>query len=296
MPKFETLISGLSFAECPRWHDGRLYFSDFYTQRVMAVALDGRVETIAQVPARPSGLGFLPDGQMLIVSMCDRKIMRRGLDASLLEYADLSDLAPWHLNDMLVDFQGRAWVGNFGFDLMGGAKVTPTNLICVDPDGCARVAAVGLGFPNGIALTPDGATLIVAETLMNRLSAFDVHSGVLGTRRTWAAFGDPPTSDRLAELFSQVDVAPDGICLDAEGAIWVADAKEGRLIRVAEGGEILEELKTDGMGVFACMLGGDDGRTLFACVAPTFNEAEASANHRAAIWMTNVDVPRAGLP
>jgi sugar lactone lactonase YvrE len=138
--------------------------------------------------------------------------------------------------------------------------------------------------------------LIVAETTMNRLSAFDLSGGVLGERRTWAAFGDPPTTTKSAELFDQVDVAPDGICLDAEGAIWVADAVHGRLIRVAEGGEILQQIETDGLGVFACMLGGDNERTLFACVAPTFNEAEASANHRAAIWMTDVDVPRAGLP
>jgi sugar lactone lactonase YvrE len=296
MPKFESLISGLSFTECPRWHDGRLYLSDFYTQRVLAVALDGTVETIAEVPGRPSGLGFLPDGRMLIVSMRDRKIMRRELDSSLVEHADLSSLAPWHLNDMLVDYQGRAWAGNFGFDLMSGAKVTTTNLICVDLDGRARVAAEGLGFPNGMALTADGSTLIVAETTMNRLSAFDVASGALGKRRTWAAFGDLPTSTNFTELLRQVDVAPDGICLDAEGAIWVADAKDGRLIRVAEGGEILEELKIDGLGVFACMLGGENERTLFACVAPTFNEAEASANHCAAIWMINVDVPRAGLP
>jgi sugar lactone lactonase YvrE len=296
MRKFKTLISGLSFTECPRWHDGRLYFSDFYTRRVFAVALDGTQEIIAQVPSQPSGLGFLPDGRMLIVSMRDRRIMRRELDASLVEYADLSKLAPGYLNDMLVDCEGRAWVGNFGFDLMGGAKASTTNLICVDPDGRAKVAAGGLGFPNGMVLTPNGKTLIVAETTMNRLTAFDVASGVLGKRRTWAAFGDPPTSTDFAELFSQVDVAPDGICLDAAGAVWVADAKNGRLLRVAEGGDILEELKTDGLGAFACMLGGDDGRTLFVCVAPTFHEAEASANHRAAIWMTTVDVPRAGLP
>ena len=244
MPKFETLIGSLSLTECPRWRDGRLYFSDFYTQRVLAVALDGTLETIAEVPAQPSGLGFLPDGRMLIVSMRDRKIMRRERDSSLVEHADLSSVAPWHLNDMVVDHQGRAWVGNFGFDLMGGAKVTTTNLISVEPDGCAKVAAEGLGFPNGMVLTPDGSTLIVAETTMNRLSAFDVASGVLGERRTWAAFGDPPTSDEIAEVLRQVDVAPDGICLDAEGAIWVADAIGCRLIRVAEGGDILAELKT----------------------------------------------------
>jgi sugar lactone lactonase YvrE len=296
MPRFKPLISGLSFTECPRWHDERLYFSDFYMRRVFAVALDGTKEIIAEVPGQPSGLGFLPDGRMLIVSMRDRKIMRRELDGSLVECADLSNLAPWHLNDMLVDYQGRAWVGNFGFDLTSGAKVTTTNLICVDPDGCAKVAASGLGFPNGMVLTPDGNTLIVAETLMNRLSAFDVISGVLGKRRTWAAFGEAPTSTDFTTLFSQVDVAPDGICLDAEGAVWVADAKNARCIRVAEGGNILEELKTDGLGAFACMLGGADGRTLFVCVAPTFHEAEAAANHRAAIWTTNVDIPRAGLP
>ena len=296
MPKFETLVSGLSLTECPRWREGRLYFSDFYTQRVLAVGMDGTLETIAEVPGRPSGLGFLPDGRMLIASMRDRKIMRLEHDSSLGVHADLWSLAPWHLNDMVVDHEGRAWVGNFGFDLMGGAKVTTTNLICVDPDGCARSVAEGLGFPNGMVLTPDGSTLIVAETMMNRLSAFDVASGALGKRRTWAAFGDPPASNEVAECLGQVDVAPDGICLDAEGAVWVADAKEGRLLRVAEGGDILEELKTDGMSAFACMLGGENERTLFACVAPTFDEVEASANHRAAIWMTHVDVPGAGLP
>ncbi len=296
MPKFKSLIRGLSFVECPRWHDGRLYFSDFYTHRVLAAHLDGTIETIAEVPGQPSGLGFLPDGRMLIVSMLDRKIMRRELDASLVVHADLSCLAPWHLNDMLVDYYGRAWVGNFGFDLMSGAKVTTTNLISVDRDGCARVAANGLGFPNGMALTPDGKTLIVAETTMNRLSAFEVASSVLSKRRTWAAFGDPPTSTQFAELFAQVNAAPDGICLDAEGAVWVADAKNGRCIRVAEGGGILEELKTDGLGAFACMLGGDGGQTLFVCVAPTFHEAEASTNRQAAIWMIDVDVPGAGLP
>jgi len=296
MSKFRTLVSGLSFTECPRWHNGRLFFSDFYSQRVLAITMNGAVETIAEVPGRPSGLGFLPDGGMLIASMRDRKILRLEPGSCLVELADLSGLAPWHLNDMLVDKEGRAWVGNFGFDLMGGAKVTTTNLICVDRDGCVSVAAEGLGFPNGMVLTPDGSTLIVAETMMNRLSAFDVAPGALGKRRTWAAFGDLPESDEVAEVLGQVEVAPDGICLDAEGAVWVADAKGCRLIRVAEGGETLDELKTDGMGAFACMLGGDDERTLFACVAPTFDEAEASANHCAEIWITKVDVPGAGLP
>jgi sugar lactone lactonase YvrE len=296
MLEFTTLISGLSFTECPRWRDGRLYVSDFYTHRVLGVAMDGTAETLARVPQQPSGLGFLPDGRMLIVSMRDRKVLRREFDGSLVEHADLSDLAPWHLNDMLVNHDGQAWVGNFGFDLMSSASISPTVLICIEADGAARVVADGLGFPNGMVLTPDGSTLIVAESTMNRLSAFNVASGSLGERRTWAAFGAPPTSTDVGEVLGQVAVAPDGICLDAEGAVWVADCAHSRLIRVAEGGLILEERRIDGFGVFACMLGGDDGRTLFASVAPTFHEAEASAKHRASILMTTVEVPHAGLP
>ena len=296
MPEFTTLIGGLSFTECPRWRDGRLYVSDFYTHRVFAVALDGTVETLAHVPQQPSGLGFLPDGRLLIVSMRDRKVLRREVDGSLVTHADLSGLAPWHLNDMVVGDDGRAWVGNFGFDLTGGAPACTTVLICVEPDGSAKVAADKLGFPNGMVLTPNGRTLIVAESMMNRLSAFNVALSSLSGRRTWAAFGEPPTTMNAREILGQVAVAPDGICLDAEGAVWVADAMHVRLIRVAEGGRIMEELKTDGLGAFACMLGGEDGRTLFACVALTFHEAEASANHHASILMTKVKVPHAGLP
>ena len=221
MPEFATLIGGLSFTECPRWYGGRLYVSDFYTNRVLALTLDGRSETICRVPRQPSGLGFLPDGRLLVVSMRDRKVLRREADGSLVEHADLSRLADWHLNDMLVDREGRAWVGNFGFDLMGGAAARTTVLICVEPDGAARVVAGELGFPNGMVLTPDGSTLIVAETTMNRLSAFSVTAGILSDRRTWAAFGDPPASTNAAEMLGQVAVAPDGICLDASGAVWV---------------------------------------------------------------------------
>jgi sugar lactone lactonase YvrE len=297
MPEFTTLVSGLSFTECPRWREERLYVSDFYTHRVLALAIDGTAGTFAHVPKQPSGLGFLPDGQLLIVSMRDRKILRRQLDGSLVTHADLSVLAPWYLNDMLVDHDGRAWVGNFGFDLMSGAPPRTTVLICVEPDGTAKIAADDLGFPNGMVLTPDGRTLIVAETIMNRLTAFSVANGSLSERRTWAAFaGGPPTTVDANELRAQIAVVPDGICLDAEGAVWAADAAHRRLIRVAEGGRILDELNTAELGAFACMLGGHDGRTLFACVAPTFHEAEASANHRASILMTRVAVSHAGLP
>src|SRR5687767_1354989 len=228
--------------------------------------------------------------------MRDRTILRREPDGELVQHADLHDLAPWHLNDMVVDARGRAYVGNFGFDLMSGAAATTTNLIRVDPDGSATVAADDLGFPNGMVITPDGTTLVVAESFFNRLSAFDIAAdGSLSGQRDWAAFGAKPASTDVAEALGQVDVVPDGICLDAEGAIWVADAIHGRLLRVAEGGTILEELQGP-MGIFACMLGGADGRTLFACAAPTFAEHEASADHKAAILMTQVSVPHAGLP
>ena len=296
MAEFTTLIEGLAFTECPRWREGRLYFSDQHTHRVFDITLDGKLEVLAEVVGKPSGLGFLPDGSLLIVSMSDRRILRRGLDGRLETYADLSHLAPWHLNDMLVDPEGRAWVGNFGFDLHGGATATTTVLICVEPDRTAKVVAEGLGFPNGMVLTPDGKTLIVAESFLNRLSAFSVDGGLLGERRTWASFGALPTSTVVGEILAKVEVAPDGICLDAEGAVWVADAVHNRVLRVQEGGAILEEIKTGETGAFACMLGGEDGRTLFICAAPTFVEAEASAHHRSSILMTRVRAPHAGTP
>ena len=296
MTEFSTLIDGLSFTECPRWREGRLYFSDRYTRRVLAVCEDGTAETYAQTSGLPCGLGFLPDGRLLITSMLDRKILRREHDGSIVEHADLSAYAPWQLNDMLVDHEGRAWAGNFGFDLMGGAPARNTVLICVQPDGRAKAVADDLGFPNGMVLTPDGRTLIVAETMLSRLSAFRVDGDSLGERRTWAAFGEPPATSDAEEILKQANVAPDGICLDAEGAVWVADVVKGRVIRVLEGGEIVEERKTSGLCAFACMLGGCDGRTLFVCAAPTYDDAELARHHRACVLMTRVEVPHAGLP
>ena len=296
MAEFTTLIEGLAFTECPRWREGRLYFSDQHTHRVFDITLDGKLEVLAEVAGKPSGLGFLPDGSLLIVSMSDRRILRRGLDGRLESYADLSHLAPWHLNDMLVDPEGRAWVGNFGFDLHGGATATTTVLICVEPDRTAKVVAEGLGFPNGMVLTPDGKTLIVAESFLNRLSAFSVDGACWASAERGHRLATLPTSTDVGEILAKVEVAPDGICLDAEGAVWVADAVHNRVLRVQEGGAILEEIKTGETGAFACMLGGEDGRTLFICAAPTFVEAEASAHHRSSILMTRVRAPHAGTP
>ncbi len=293
---FTTLLDGLSFTECPRWRDGRLYFSDRYTRRILAVSIDGTVETYARTDGLPAGIGFLPDGRLLISSMRDRKVLRREHDGAIVEHADLSALAAGQLNDMLVDDEGYAWVGNFGFDLFGGEPACSTVLIRVAPDGTPAIAACDLAFPNGTVLTPDRRTLIIAETMANRLTAFTVSNGALSRRRTWAAFGDPPATTDVDTILEEAAVAPDGICLDAEGAVWVADVLNRRVIRVTEGGVIVQELKTGGLCAFACMLGGDDGRTLFACAAPTFDETEAAAHHRSSILMTRIEVPHAGLP
>lgn len=294
--KLTPVVDGYTYLEGPRWHDGRLWMSDFYTHKVIAVSPEGKVEEIATVPAQPSGLGWLPDGKLVVVSMRDRKLLRleRG---ELVEHADLSTTTNGHVNDMVVDAQGRAYVGDFGFDLMGGAPFRTTNLTRVDPDGTVSVAAEDLMFPNGTVITPDGKTMIVDETFGNRVSAYDIGpDGSLGPRRDWAHFGALPDTDDVNELVGAASIAPDGNCLDADGAIWIADAIGHRCVRVAEGGEVLEEISTGDEGVFACMLGGDDGRTLYLCVAPNFDEGERSTTRLGRLVETTVDVPHAGTP
>ena len=290
-----VVLDGLSFLECPRWHDGRLWVSDFYTEQVLATDGRGGTEVMAAVPGQPSGLGFLPDGRALVVSMRDKRILVRDDAGELAEHADLSGTVPAALNDMVVDERGRAYVGNFGFDLMNGAPLRDTTLTRVDPDGTVTTVADGLAFPNGMVILP-GGVLVVAETFAARLTAFDVRDdGGLANRREWARFGEPPATDDVEAALGRLAVAPDGICADAEGAIWVADAQHARLLRVREGGEVVEELPT-GLGVFACMLGGEDGRTLFACAAPSFAEHERRAAREARLLAVEVDVPHAGLP
>lgn len=290
-----VVLDGYSFLECPRWHDGRLWVSDFYTNQVIATDGRGGTEVVADVPGQPSGLGFLPDGRLLIASMRDQRILVRDDAGRLTEHADLSGAVPAVLNDMVVDDQGRAYVGNFGFDLMGGAPLRDTVLTRVDPDGAVTTVADGLAFPNGMVILP-GGVLVVAETFAARLTAFDIDAdGGLSGRREWARFGESPGSDDVTAALGRLAVAPDGICADAEGAIWVADALHARLIRVREGGEIAQEIAAK-MGVFACMLGGEDGRTLFACAAPSFAEHERRAVREAELLAYEVEVPHAGLP
>jgi sugar lactone lactonase YvrE len=275
-----VLLDGLTFPEGPRWHGGELYFSDFFTHRVVAVDPGGRSRTVCEVANQPSGLGWLPDGRLLVVSMLDRKLLR--LDAGgLALHADLSGLAHSHCNDMVVGPDGRAWVGNFGFDHRQAEDPRLTCVVRVDPDGRAEVAADDLFFPNGSAITADSHTLIVAETWGRRLTAFDLaENGRLERRRCWAD---------LAPL------VPDGICLDAEGAMWVAVPPQRLVIRVREGGEVTHRISTGDRGAFACALGGEDRRTLYICTATVTGPAAAEARS-GRIESVRVEVPGAGWP
>jgi sugar lactone lactonase YvrE len=279
--KLEVLLDGLKFGEGPRWRDGMLWFSDFYAHRVATVDLEGRDQTIVEVPQRPSGLGWTPQGELLIVSMLDRRVLR--FDGKALHlYADLSALATGYCNDMVVDAAGRASVGNFGYDRHNDAPPRNTRIIRVDPD--ARAACVGaeLHFPNGMVVTPDGRTLIVAETFAHRLSAFDVGAdGGLANHRVFAV---------LDGIF------PDGICLDAEGAVWVADARGHDVLRVQPGGRIAQTVYTGADRCsYACMLGGPDRRTLFV-ITNTGSGPKMAAKSDGRIEYVRVDVPGAGLP
>jgi sugar lactone lactonase YvrE len=285
---------GYTFLECPRWHDGQLYISDFYTHRVLRIDSAGKAELVVEVPNQPSGLGWLPDGRLLIVSMKDHRIMRLE-GGQLVEHADLTNLVSGHLNDMVVDAAGHAYIGNFGFDLMAGDKLSSTVLVKVDPDGSTSVVADGLMFPNGSVIL--GNTLVVAESFGHRLSAFDIAAdGTLSARRDWAKFGELPTGNEAEEVFAQITIAPDGIGADAEGAIWVADALNHRVVRAVEGKGIVDEISTGEQGAFACMLGGDDGHTLFICAAPGFAEHERIGATDAQLLAVHVEVPHGGIP
>lgn len=296
MREISTVLSDLAYVECPRWHEDRIWVSDFYTHQVLSAREDGSdVREEAQVPGQPSGLGWLPDGRLLIVSQHDRRLLRRELDGSLVTHADLSGHVTGDPNDMVVDAQGRAYVGNFGFDLMGGGAVEPTVLLLVDPDGTVTEVADDMWFPNGSVIT-DNNVLLVNESFANRISAFDIHAdGSLANRREWASFGPMPTEREMPAAIGQLSIAPDGCGLDAEGALWIADALGARVLRVQEGGQILEEV-TVTPGVFACMLGGLDGRTLFLCSAPDFDSTARRAAREAVLKSCRVDVPHAGRP
>jgi len=277
----ELLLGGLAFPEGPRWHDGRRWFSDMHMHRVMAVGIDGKAETIVEVPGRPSGLGWLPDGTLLVVSMRDRKLVKFA-GGALSVLADLSEFATGDTNDMVTDAAGNSYVGNFGFDLHAREKFSPANLVLVTPSGEARVVATDLGFPNGTVITPDGRTLIIGESFSRRLTAFDIQpDGALANRRVFAETGD---------------ALPDGICLDSEGAVWIASPSTQEAVHIREGGEVTDRVSTAPHGCFACMLGGADGRTLFLLTAPSSDPDDVRRQMAGAIRTVRVDVPRAGWP
>ncbi len=291
------LFEGGNYFECPRWHENRWWASDFYRHAVFSYDAGGGERLEMEVEAQPSGLGWMPDGDMLVVSMKDRRVLRRRADGTVTTHADLSELTTGHANDMIVDAQGGAYVGNFGFDLMGGGTPETASIVRIDPDGTATVAAEDLWFPNGMVITDDG-TLIVAETFAARLAAFDIQAdGSLDGGRVWAQVQPSPEAGDIDAMLSAVTFAPDGCALDAEGHVWAANALGGPICRVAPGGQIVDEIAVpDGLDVFACGLGGPDGRTLVACAAPDFHEEARAAAREAVLLSTTVEVPQAGLP
>jgi sugar lactone lactonase YvrE len=293
-----TLLEGGSFFEAPRWRDGRWWVSDFYRHVVLTVAPDGSTEEVMTVEQQPSGLGWMPDGSLLVVSMKDQRLLRRAPSSEVSQHADLSEYCGGHLNDMVVDSGGRAYVGEFGFDLQAFADPAPGKLMRVDPGGGVEVLADDLLFPNGSVITPAGDTLIVGETAGARYTAFTLAAdGSVSDRRIWAQLAPTPELGPLEQMLPQLEFGPDGCSLDAEGHIWVADEAGARCARVAPGGQVVDEFPApDGLGVFACMLGGEDGRTLLVCAAPDFLEANRSQAREAVLLTTPVEVPHAGLP
>ena len=294
----DVLREGGAFFEGPRWHEGRWWVSDFYRHVVVTVDAGGREQEVLEVAGQPSGLGWMPDGSLLVVSMRDHRILRRTPDGEVTEHADVSEHCGGYLNDMVVDGRGRAYAGNFGFDLMGFGDPATAVLIRVDPDGSASVAAEDMLFPNGSVITPDGRTLIVGETAGARYTAFTIEEdGSLTDRRVWGQVAPEPEITTLAETLAQLKFGPDGCALDAEGHIWSADEVGARCVRLAPGGAIVDEVAApEGLNCFACMLGDDDGRTLLICAAPDFGEESRSAVREAVLLTTTVDVPHAGLP
>ena len=273
------LVDGLCFGEGPRWHDGELWLSDMHARQVLKVSAQGNKEVVVTLnDDDPSGLGWLPDGDLLIVGMTKRQVLRfDGTDLHV--HADLSGLASWYCNDMVVDGEGRAYVGNFGFDLHNRAKPRPAELIRVDPDGRASVENDELMFPNGAVITPDGSTLIVGESFGGRLTAFDIAiDGSLGNKRTWAELPE--------------GAVPDGICLDSQGGIWSASPTSNECIRQIEGSEVTHRHELT-RGAFACMLGGDD---LYVLTAHSSVPEKCRANKDARVEVFDAPYPGAGWP
>ena len=274
-----VLLADLAFPESPRWHDGRLWVSDWGASEVIAVDPTGQSEVVARVQSFPMCIDHLPDGRLLIVSSADRRLLRQEPDGSLVAHADLASLGEHPWNDIVVDGRGNAYVNNIGFDFPGG-EFAPGIVALVTPDGVARRVADGLAFPKGMAVQPDNATLIVAESYGQKLTAFEIAAdGSLFGRRIWA----------------EVDDHPDGICLDADGAVWYGDVGNKRCVRVREGGEVLQVIDLD-RGCFACVLGGPDRRTLFMTVNEWGGAENMIGNRKGQVLAVEVQMPGIGWP
>jgi sugar lactone lactonase YvrE len=276
-----TLLDGLAFPEGARWHEGALYFSDMHDGIVWRLTPAGHATKVLELPALPSGLGWLPDGTMCVVSMEDRLLLRLTQDGPQT-LADLSGVARYVINDMVIDRTGRAYIGTFGCDFNNGDPPRPTQVFCVHPDGRVTVAADDIQFPNGSVISADGRTFIVAETFGERLSAFDIaEDGTLGNRRVFGAFQG---------------LVPDGICLDSDGGVWIACLGANRIIRMIDGGAITDTIPLPGRDAYACMLGGADRRDLYICTARSYVPAETRAQRGGKIEVVRVAIPGAGLP
>lgn len=293
----EVVVDGFHYLEGPRWHKGALWFVDFYTQGVYRVNDEGVAEKRVHIEQQPSGLGWLPDGRMLIVSMKDRKVMRLEDNGELVVHADIWQHCAGHANDMVVAPNGDAYVGNFGFDLMGGADYKSAGLVLIKPDGSSQLVAEGLAFANGMVISADQKTLIVNELFGNKISQFTINEdSTLGDKRDFASFGELGDEPNLGVRIGNAKILPDGLALDAEGAVWIADTLNQRAVRIAEGGEILETIDTAPEGVFAVALGGAEGNTLFMCAAPDWDEAARKAETKGRMLAVRVEVGHAGTP
>jgi sugar lactone lactonase YvrE len=277
--ELRVLLTDLAFPESPRWHDGRLWVADWGANEVIASDLDGKSEVVARVPSFPMCIDHLPDGGLVVVDSSERRLVRQEADGRLATHADLSALGEHPWNDIVIDGRGNAYVNNIGFDFPAGA-FAPGIVALVTPDGATRQVADGLAFPNGMAVTPDNATLIVAESYGLKLSAFDIAAdGDLSNYRTWADVPDHP----------------DGVCLDAGGAVWYGDVGNSRCVRVREGGEILQAIDLD-RGCFACMLGGPDRRTLFLAVNDPSGSENMDGPRKGQVLIAEAPEPGTGWP
>jgi sugar lactone lactonase YvrE len=293
-----TLATGGAYFEAPRWHDGRWWTSDLYRRGIFTYTPEGIGEQILSLEDQPSGLGFLPDGSLIFVSQEKRTVFRRALDGTVSVHADLNSDTDTDLNDMVVDDNGRAYVGTYGFDPFDDSiPPAPGVVIRINPDGSHAVAAKDLVFPNGMVIAPDGR-LVVGEGLAGIYTSFAIGpDGELSDRRAFATMSKPVSMTSMVDLMTTADTIFDGCTVDAEGAIWAADVKGARCIRILDGGEVTDEIPApEGQNIFACMLGGEDGRTLLLCVAPGLRDNDRLGNLAATLQTTRVDVPHGGRP